>query len=136
MLVAFSKFGLIFIIFSTAFAIAIKAGFRWPVTATPRSRRYSAFNPAMVMSLKFLDPEALNILFLIHGRFTSSEGIYVPKYRLFVFVFILETLSYTAFPNCSDTFVCPKFRVGSHVVPPGDRVRKRSIFKDLPDAIN
>ena len=79
------------------------------------------------MSLKFLDPEALNILFFIHGRFTSSEGIYVPKNRLFVFVFILETLSYTAFRNCSDTFVCPKFRVGSHVVPPGDRVRKRSI---------
>ena len=110
----------------TAFAIAIKAGFRWPVTATPRSRRYS-FNPAMVMSLKFLDPEALNILFLIHGRFTSSEGIYVSKNRLFVFVFILEMLSYTAFRNCSDTIVCPKFRVGSHVVPPGDRVRKRSI---------
>ena len=103
MLVAFSKFGSMgSIIFSTAFAIAIKAGFRWSVTATPHSRRYS-FNPAMDMSLKFLDPEALNILFLIHGRFTSCEGIYVPKNRLFVFVFILETLSYTAFRNCSDT---------------------------------
>ena len=124
---AYHKFGSMgSIIFSTAFVIAIKAGFRWPVMATPRSRRYS-FNPAMDMSLKFLDPEALNILFLIHGRFTSSEGIYVPKNRLFVFVFILETLSYTAFRNCSDTFVCPKFRVGSHVVPPEDRVRKRSI---------
>ena len=64
---------------------------------------------------------------MIHGRFTSPEGIYVPKNRLFVFVFILETLWYTAFRNSLDTFVCPKFRVGSHVVPPGDRVRKRSI---------
>ena len=83
----------------------------------------------MVMSLKFLDPEALNILFLMNGRFNSSERIYLPKNRLFVFVFMLETLSYTAFRNCSDTFVCPKFRVGSHVVTPGDRVRKRSIIK-------
>ena len=69
---AYHKFGSMgSIIFSTAFVIAIKAGFRWPVMATPRSRRYS-FNPAMDMSLKFLDPEALNILFLIHGRFTSE----------------------------------------------------------------
>ena len=55
----------------------------------------------MVMSLKCFDPEALNILFFIHGRFTSSEGIYVRKNRLFVFVFILETELYTAFRNCS-----------------------------------